>query len=136
MLRSTVSAAIIKCLDSHFARYGVPVGLNKWLQSGVEGNGELFGGNVHHRNSPLWPRANGEVERQNCRSLLKAMRIAQAVAKNWPLESTSFCWPTDKLVTLQQVLAPLTAFQEEINYQASRVCRARRKSDGCGIATG
>ena len=27
VLRSTTSATIIKCLDSHFARYGVPVGL-------------------------------------------------------------------------------------------------------------
>ena len=27
VLRSTTSAAVIKCLDSHFARYGVPAGL-------------------------------------------------------------------------------------------------------------
>ena len=27
VLRSTTSAAVIKCLGGHFARYGVPVGL-------------------------------------------------------------------------------------------------------------
>lgn len=32
---------------------------------------------VHRRTTPLWPQANGEVERQN-RHLLKAMKIAKA----------------------------------------------------------
>ena len=34
----------------------------------------------HKRTIPLWPRANGEVERQN-KSLLKAMRVAHAEGK-------------------------------------------------------
>ena len=92
-MRSITSAAIIKCLDSHFARYGVPVGLRT-------GNGPNFVseemekyleemGVVHHRNTPLWPRANGEVERKN-RSLLKAMRVFQAEGKDWRSELNKF----------------------------------------------
>ena len=37
---------------------------------------------IHHdRITPLWPQANGEVERQN-RSLLKRIKIAQTEKKN------------------------------------------------------
>ena len=39
--------------------------------------------------TPLWPRANGEVERQN-RSLLKAMRAAQAEKKDWRSELNKY----------------------------------------------
>jgi len=46
-------------------------------------------GIVHHYNTPLWPRANGEVERQN-RSLLKAMRVFQAEGTDWRLELNKF----------------------------------------------
>ena len=35
----------------------------------------------HRYTTPLWPRANGEVERQN-RSLLKAIRESHAKGKN------------------------------------------------------
>ena len=81
MLRSTTSAAVIKCLDSHFARYGVPAGLRTDNDSNLVLE-EM--GIVHHCNTPLWPRANGEVERQN-RSLLKARRVSQAEGKDWQL---------------------------------------------------
>ena len=36
----------------------------------------------HRRVTPLWPQANGEVERQN-RSLLKRIKIAQIEKRNW-----------------------------------------------------
>ena len=39
--------------------------------------------------TPLWPRANGEVERQN-RSLLKAMRAAKAEKKDWRSELNKY----------------------------------------------
>ena len=39
----------------------------------------------HRKATPLWPQANGEVDRQN-RSLLKRMRIAQAERKEWKKE--------------------------------------------------
>ena len=93
MLCSTTSAAVIKCLDNHFARYGVPVGLRtdngfNLVSEEMEKYLEEMG-IVHHCNTPLWPRANGEVERQN-RSLLKAMRVSQAEGKDWRLELNKF----------------------------------------------
>ena len=39
--------------------------------------------------TPLWPQANGEVERQN-RSLLKWIKIAQIEKRNWKEELGSF----------------------------------------------
>ena len=95
MLRSTTSAVVIKCLDNHFARYGVPAGLrtdngSNLVSEEMEKYLEEMG-IVHHYNTPLWPRANGEVECQN-RSLLKAMRVSQFKRKGkiggW--SSTSF----------------------------------------------
>ena len=93
VLRSTTSAAVIKCLDNHFARYGVPAGLrtdngSNLVSEEVEKYLEEMG-IVHHCNTPLWPKANGEVERQN-RSLLKATRVSQAEGKDWQLELNKF----------------------------------------------
>ena len=93
VMRSTTSAAITKCLDSHFARYGVPLGLRtddgpNFVSEEMENYLEEMG-IVHHRNTPLWPRANSEVEREN-RSLLKAMRVFQAEGKNWRSELNKF----------------------------------------------
>ena len=39
----------------------------------------------HRKTTPLWPQANGEVERQN-RSLLKCLQIAHLEGKNWRTE--------------------------------------------------
>ena len=45
---------------------------------------------VEHRyTTPLWPRANGEVERQN-RSPLKSIRAAHAEGKDWREELNKF----------------------------------------------
>ena len=93
VLRSTTSTAVIKSLDSHFARYGVPAGLrtdngSNLVSEEMEKYLEEMG-IVHHHNTPFWPRANGEVERQN-RSLLKAMRVFQADGKDWRLELNKF----------------------------------------------
>ncbi|VDI71195.1 Hypothetical predicted protein [Mytilus galloprovincialis] len=46
-------------------------------------------GIVHHRTTPLWPQANGEVERQN-RSIMKRVKIAQAEGHDWKLELSKF----------------------------------------------
>ena len=43
----------------------------------------------HRYTTPLWPRANGEVERQN-RSFLKSMRAAHAEGRNWIEELNRF----------------------------------------------
>lgn len=39
--------------------------------------------------TPLWPQANGEVERQN-RSLLRRLRIAQALKLDWKEELLAY----------------------------------------------
>ena len=43
----------------------------------------------HGRVTPLWPQANGEVEKQN-RSLLERIKIAQIEKKDWRKEIESF----------------------------------------------
>ena len=43
----------------------------------------------HRRTTPLWPPANGEIERQNG-SILKRLRIAQAEGRNWKSEMDNF----------------------------------------------
>ena len=43
----------------------------------------------HRKSPPLWPQANGEVERQN-RTLLKSMKIAAAEGKRWIDELPKF----------------------------------------------
>ena len=43
----------------------------------------LKGNGIRHRTTtPPWPKANGEIERQN-RSLLKRVQIAQVEGKDW-----------------------------------------------------
>jgi hypothetical protein len=46
-------------------------------------------GIYHHMNTPRWPQANGEVERQN-RSLEKRLKIAHADGKNWKSELLTY----------------------------------------------
>lgn len=96
VLCSITSASIIKCFDSHFTRYGVPVGLRtdtgfNFLSEEMEKYLERMG-IVHRHNTPLWPRANGEVKREN-RSLLKATKVFQAEGKDWRLGLNKFLLP-------------------------------------------
>ena len=44
---------------------------------------------LHSNTTPLWPQANGEVERQN-RTLLKALKIGHAEGKNMKRELYRF----------------------------------------------
>ena len=89
VVRSTTSSAIIRCLGNHFTRHGIPEtlrtdnGPNLVSHEMEEFLDEL--GIKHKKTIPLWPRANGEVERQN-KSLLKAMCAAQAERKPWQQE--------------------------------------------------
>ena len=46
-------------------------------------------GIIHHRNTPLWPQANGEVERQN-RSLMKRIRISHSSGRDWKSDLQSY----------------------------------------------
>ena len=89
VVRNTTSSAIIRCLENHFTRHGIPEtlrtdnGSNLVSHEMEEFLDEL--GIKHKKTIPLWPRANGEVERQN-KSLLKAMCAAQAEGKQWQQE--------------------------------------------------
>ena len=93
VIYSTTSEVIIKCLDKQFCRYGVPRTLrtdNGANLVSAEMDGYLTEMGIKRRlTTPLWPRANGEVERQN-RSLLKAMRAAQAEKKDWRSELNKY----------------------------------------------
>lgn len=85
IIRSISSETIRRRLDAHFSRHGIPRAVrtdnaDDYLQ-------EL--GIKHRHTIPLWPRANGEVERQN-RSLLKAMRVAHAEGRRWQIELNKF----------------------------------------------
>ena len=93
IIHSTTSEVIIKCLDKQFCRYGVTRTLrtdNGANLVSAEMNGYLTEIGIKRRlTTPLWPRENGEVERQN-RSLLKAMRAALAEKKDWRSELNKY----------------------------------------------
>ena len=81
VLRSTTSEVVIERLAAHFARHGFPDSLQS--DNGPQFVSASFvafleeHGVQHRRTTPYWPRANGEVERQN-RSILKALRITNS----------------------------------------------------------
>ncbi len=86
VLKVTTAERVITSLDKMFTTHGFPIII-------TSDNGSQFVaaefrdymmeiGVEHRRVTPLWPQANGEVERQN-RSLLKRLRIAQAEKKDW-----------------------------------------------------
>ena len=93
VLHTTTSTAVITRLRTHFARHGIPSSLR--TDNGPQFISDEFTnflheyGVQHRRNTPLWPRANGEVERQN-RTLLKALRIAQLNRQPWQVELQRF----------------------------------------------
>ena len=93
ILHSTTSKVIISRLRTQFARHGIPHSLR--TDNGPEFVSDEFRqflseiGIQHRRNTPLWPLATGEVERQN-RTLLKTLKIAHAEQKNWNIELQRF----------------------------------------------
>jgi transposase InsO family protein len=93
IMHSTTSRRIINALNEIFARYGFPHSLKS--DNGAQFVSEEFErflqeANIEHRTSPpLWPQANGEVERQN-RTLLKALKVAQVEEKDWRKELYKF----------------------------------------------
>lgn len=76
-----------------FCRFGIPRSLT--TDNGPQfRSGEFrqfcLDHNIYHRHTtPLWPQANGEVERQN-RTLLKRIKIAHAMGKDWKREILDF----------------------------------------------
>ena len=89
ILTSVTSADIIRSCNKIFATHGYPLSLKtdngKQLIS-QEFESYLDEHGIKHLTSPpLWPQANGEIERQN-KTMLKAMRIAAAEGKDWKFE--------------------------------------------------
>ncbi|XP_041471762.1 uncharacterized protein K02A2.6-like [Lytechinus variegatus] len=86
IMRSTTSDKTVAALMEVFARHGLPQTLHS--DNGPQFVSQVFAdymratGVHHHRVTPKWPQANGEVERQN-QSLEKRMRIAHSEGKNW-----------------------------------------------------
>ncbi|KAI8517593.1 hypothetical protein Bbelb_036100 [Branchiostoma belcheri] len=92
-MKTTTSKKIIEALDPIFARFGNPSTLR--TDNGPQFVSTEFTeylreqGIEHRRTTPLWPQANGEVERQN-RTLLKSIKIARIEGKDWRQEIQKF----------------------------------------------
>ena len=93
VMRSTTTQKVMVALSQIFARFGFPHSLKS--DNGPQFVSEdfqkyLLENGIEHRKSPaLWPQANGEVERQN-RTLLKALKVAEAEGKKWQEELPKF----------------------------------------------
>ena len=89
VVRNTTSGSIIKCLEKHFTRHGIPETLRTDNESNLVSHEmeELLDelGINHKRTIPLWPRVNGGVETQK-KSLIIAMRASHAEGKPWQRE--------------------------------------------------
>ncbi|CAB4035832.1 Transposon Tf2-6 poly, partial [Paramuricea clavata] len=84
--RNTAEVAI-KSLENMFATHGLP-----WTVTSDNGphfiteTFESFlqeNGIEHRKTTPLWPQANGEIEKQQNRSLLNRMEIARVEEQDW-----------------------------------------------------
>ncbi|XP_038063208.1 uncharacterized protein K02A2.6-like [Patiria miniata] len=86
IVSSTSARATIPKLNAIFARQGIPDIVK--TDNGPPFHGHEFAkfasylGFTHRRVTPLWPRANGEVERLN-RTLGKVIRIAETEGVSW-----------------------------------------------------
>ena len=93
IMHSTTFRKMIDSLMPIFTRYGYPFSLksdNAPQFVSEEFESFLATHGIQHRKSPpLWPQANGEVERQN-RTLLKSLKVAEAEGKKWKDELDRF----------------------------------------------
>ncbi|XP_046568676.1 uncharacterized protein K02A2.6-like [Haliotis rubra] len=86
VMKSTTAQKTVDVLKGMFSRHGLPVSI--YSDNGPQFVSEVMGdyltdsGIEHHRVTPRWPQANGEVERQN-QSLVKRLKIAHATKQNW-----------------------------------------------------
>ncbi|KAL2079819.1 hypothetical protein ACEWY4_025563 [Coilia grayii] len=89
ILTSTTTDKIIDSLENMFSRHGLPLILKS--DNGPQFKSDVFRdycaekGIEHHKTTPKWAQANGEVERQNS-SLMKRIRIAQSAGLDWQKE--------------------------------------------------
>ena len=90
---STSAAAVIPKLDATFATFGTPYVVKS--DNGPPFCGEEFAkfakvlGFRHRKVTPLWPRANGEVERF-VKTLKKCVKTSKAQCLNWRKEVQGF----------------------------------------------
>ena len=76
----------VECLEQIFATHGLPNTVA--TDNGPHFIASVFKEFLHangikqRRKTPLWPQANGEIERQN-RSILKRLKIAQVEGQDW-----------------------------------------------------
>ena len=86
---STSAIAVIPKLDQLFATFGTPKIVRS--DNGPPFSGEEFAkfahalGFKHRKVTPLWPRANGEVERF-VKTLKKCLKAAKVEGRNWRKE--------------------------------------------------
>jgi hypothetical protein len=86
IVRSTSAKCVIPKLDTIFAAYGTPRVVR--TDNGPPFNSSEFAnfakyiGFLHRKVTPLWPKANGEVERM-MRNLKKLYRTATTTQQNW-----------------------------------------------------
>ncbi|XP_060083571.1 uncharacterized protein K02A2.6-like [Ylistrum balloti] len=83
--KSTAAEKTITMFKGVFCAHGNPLSVT--ADNGPQFRSEIFNkylrqnGIEHHSTTPLWPQANGEIERQNS-SLMKGTRIAQTEQKD------------------------------------------------------
>ncbi len=86
LMKSITAEKTIDALHRIFARHGLPISVSSdngpQFKSATLHEYLAHMGIMHHKVTPRWPQANGEVERQN-ESLLKRMRIAHAEGGDW-----------------------------------------------------
>ncbi len=89
----TTTDRIVSALSKIFLTHGLPLSIQ--TDNGPQFISEQFreyleeNGISHRKTTPLWPQANGEVERQN-RSILKRIKIAQAERRDWKKELNNY----------------------------------------------
>lgn len=94
IINSTASKIVCQKLEKIFSSFGVP-SVAVRTDNGPPFNGSEFAnfakymGFKHRKITPMWPRANGTVERLN-QPLMKVIRAAHIENKNWRLELFKF----------------------------------------------
>ena len=110
IMRLTAAKRVVVVLIQIFSRYGFPFALksdNSPQFCCEEFEKFLSDHGIEHLTSPpLWPQANGHVERQN-RILLKSLKVAHVEGKNWREELQKF---SSAYRTTPQTSTGVTAF--------------------------
>ena len=92
-VKATSAKSVIPILDTLFSTFGIPEEVR--TDNGPPFNSDDFARfagclGVHHRKvTPLWPKANGEVERM-MRNLNKVIQTATAEGKHWKQELNKY----------------------------------------------